>query len=95
MIRSFALLVGLLWCACSFAQTPPTAAEYSQYTGLFAATARNDTGRIMKLLAAGEYAGMRDAHGRTPLHVAAWRKSHDAMRVLAAKTGDRFVTPRD
>ena len=68
--RACALLAPAVgWCASAFAQVRPTAAEYAQYTGLFAAAARNHTGKIRKLLAAGEYAGMRDAHGRTPLPI--------------------------
>jgi len=95
-LRASALIaVCLGWCVSGFAQVPPTKAEYAQYTGLFAAAARNDTGKIVKLLNAGEYAGMRDAHGRTPLHVAAYRKARDAMRVLATKTGDPNVLDVD
>jgi len=73
----------------------PTAAEYAHYTGIFAAAARNDSTKIAKLVAAGEYAGMRDSHGRTALHVATYRKRHDAMRVLAAATGDPNVLDAD
>jgi hypothetical protein len=87
--------IGMASCCACFAQLPPTAAEYAQYTGLFAAAARNDTTKIVKLLRAGEYAGMRDDHGRTPLHVAAWRKSHDAMRLLVRATHDPNVLDND
>ena len=83
-----ALAAGLGWCAWACAQVPPSPADYAAYTGLFAAAARNDTAKIVKLLAAGDYAGIRDAHGRTPLHVATYRRRHDAMRVLAGATGD-------
>jgi ankyrin repeat protein len=96
IVRRCALFaLGLVCCAPIFAQVPPTAAEYAQYTGLFAAAARNDTTRIAKLLDAGEYAGIRDSRGRTPLHVATWRRRHDAMRVLAASTGDPNVLDGD
>ncbi|HVP86706.1 MAG TPA: ankyrin repeat domain-containing protein [Casimicrobiaceae bacterium] len=96
VVRRCALLaLGLAWCAPDFAQVPPTAAEYAQYTGLFAAAARNDTTRIAKLIDAGDYAGIRDSHGRTPLHVATWRRRHDAMRVLATATGDPNVLDGD
>jgi len=95
-MRSCLLLaVAVGWSASAFAQVPPTSAEYAQYTGLFAAAARNDTAKITRLFAAGEYAGMRDSHGRTPLHVAAYRKRHDAMRVLARRTGDPNVLDAD
>jgi len=88
-------LLALGCCDSGFGQVPPTPAEYAGYTGLFAAAARNDTTRITKLIARGEYAGMRDAHGRTPLHVAAYKRRHDAMRVLSAATGDPNVLDAD
>ena len=95
-LRTILLIVaGFAWCASGLAQVPPTAAEYAQYTGIFAAAARNDSTKIAKLVAAGEYAGMRDSHGRTALHVATYRKRHDAMRVLAAATGDPNVFDAD
>jgi ankyrin repeat protein len=87
--------IGMALCCTCLAQLPPTATEYAQYTGLFAAAARNDTTKIVKLLRAGEYAGMRDDHGRTPLHVAAWRKAHDAMRLLVRATHDPNVLDND
>src|SRR6516162_2107817 len=83
--------VALCWCASTVAQVPPTASEYAQYTGIFAAVVRSDSTKVAKLIAAGEYAGVRDSRGRTPLHVATYRKRHDAMRVLAAATGDPNV----
>ena len=89
------IVVGLVWSVSGVAQVPPTAAEYAQYTGIFAAAARGDSTKIAKLVAAGEYAGMRDAHGRTALHVATYRKRHDAMRLLAAATGDPNVLDAD
>jgi ankyrin repeat protein len=89
------LSVAFLCCTQTLAQIAPTAGEYAQYTGLFAAAARNDTTRIVKLLRAGEYPGMRDSHGRTPLHVAAYRRSHDAMRLLVRATHDPNVLDAD
>src|SRR5215813_1533513 len=89
--RGLLLPIALGWCVQAFAQIAPTAAEYARYTGLFAAAARNDTTKIVKLLRAGEYAGVRDSHGRTPLHVAAYRRNHDAMRVLVRATHDPNV----
>jgi len=87
--------VGLGWWLPALAQVPPTAAEYAQYTGIFAAAVRNDSTKIAKLIADGAYAGMRDSHGRTPPHVATFRKRHDAMRVLAAATGEPNVLDND
>jgi ankyrin repeat protein len=95
VVRSCLLLAVGLACASAQAQTPPTAAEYSQYKGLFAAAARNDSVRIGRLIAGGEYAGIRDSHGRTPLHVATWRKSRDSVRVLSDSTGEPNVLDGD
>ena len=94
-MRACLLFAFGLACASAHAQTPPTAAEYAQYKGLFAAAARNDSVRIGRLILAGEYAGMRDNHGRTPLHVATWRKSRDSMRVLSDSTGEPNVLDGD
>jgi uncharacterized protein len=68
------------------AQVPPSAAERSSYTGLHAAAARGDAAEIKRILA-GKQAVLIDAtdgRGRTPLHVAAYRRQHDAMRALVA-----------
>jgi hypothetical protein len=66
------------------AQTPPSATERSAYAGLHAAAARGDAAQIRKLLQQGEKPDPRDAHGRTPLHVAAYGARHEAMRALVA-----------
>ena len=72
----------------SLAQVPPSAAERSSYSGLFAAAVRGDAGEITKLAAAGANVKARDAYGRTPLHVAAFAGKHDAMRALVAAGAD-------
>jgi ankyrin repeat protein len=96
MVRFLPLLaLGFACCAPAFAQVAPTAAEYAGYKGLFQAAARGDAIRITQLLNGGEYAGVRDSRGRTPLHVATWRKRQDAMRLLAAATGDPNVLDGD
>jgi hypothetical protein len=66
------------------AQVPPSAAELASYTGLFAAAAAGDAAAIRSQVAAGARVDARDARGRTPWHVAAFRRKHDAMRALAA-----------
>jgi hypothetical protein len=68
----------------SIAQVPPSSDEISQYKGLFDAAARGDTAQIKTLLANGEKPDITDSRGRTPLHVAAFRKHHEAMRLLVA-----------
>jgi ankyrin repeat protein len=64
------------------AQVAPTDAELRAYSGLHAAAARGDIADIEKRIKAGENKEATDARGRTPLHVAAFQKKHDAARVL-------------
>ncbi len=56
--------------------------EHAAYTDLLAAAARGDAAEIARLVASGSAVDVRDAYGRTPLHVAAYGSKHDAMRAL-------------
>jgi hypothetical protein len=64
------------------AQIPPTEPEVRAYTGLHAAAAAGNIAEIERLVAAGADREARDGNGRTPLHVAAYRKQYDAARTL-------------
>src|SRR5688572_12999323 len=66
------------------AQVAPTPSEVAAYTGLHAAAARGDTAQIARLAEASP-GGLRtrDAHGRTPLHVAAFARQRGAIEALA------------
>jgi ankyrin repeat protein len=66
------------------AQAAPSAAEIARYAGLLAAAARGDATEIEALIRRGERVDLRDAHGRTALHVAAYGAHHGAMRALVA-----------
>ena len=95
-MRIFAVAL-LLAAAASHAQVPPTAGEKSAYAGLFAAAARGDAEGIKRLVARGARTDVRDGHNRTPLHVAAYGRHHEAMRALVAAgaapnalEGDRY-----
>lgn len=73
--------------AASFAaqaQVPPSDAERAAYTGLFAAATSGDASAIRREAAAGAKVDARDAHGRTPFHVAAFAREREAMRALVA-----------
>ena len=95
-MRIFAVAL-LLAATASHAQVPPTAGEKSAYAGLFAAAARGDAEGIKRLVARGARTDVRDGHNRTPLHVAAYGRHHEAMRALVsagaapnALEGDRY-----
>ena len=90
---AFTLVVAL--AGPSSGQTPPSPAEQSRYTGLLAAAARGDAAGITALIAQGAMPGVRDAHGRTPLHVATYGAHHAAMRALAAGGADPNTLEND
>ena len=73
----------LLACAPTLAQTPPSAADIAAYRGLHAAAARGDVAQITALATPAALQAT-DSNGRTPLHVAAFRAQHAAMRALVA-----------
>lgn len=70
------------------AQVAPSAAELQAYAGLHAAAARGDVADIEKRIAAGENKEAVDSRQRTPLHVAAYQKQHDAARALIRRGAD-------
>ena len=77
-----ALLLVLATLLPASAQIAPTEAEWRAYGGLHAAAARGDVVGIEKLVASGENKEAVDSRRRTPLHVAAYLKKHDAARAL-------------
>ena len=92
-VAGFCILMG--WVAAGAAQVPPSPAEKAAYAGLLAAAARGDAGEIRALISKGEKPDVRDTHGRTPLHVAAYDGHHDAMRALVAAGADPNVLEHD
>ena len=77
------------------AQVPPSAAEKSAYSGLLAAAARGNAQEIKRLVAKGDKPDVRDGYGRTPLHVAAYGRRHEAMRALVAAGANPNALERD
>jgi uncharacterized protein len=71
-----------LVATAAFAQTPPTERELHIYAGLHDAAARGDVAEIEQLIAEGEKPNIQDSHSRTPLHVAAFLRKHEAARAL-------------
>jgi ankyrin repeat protein len=66
----------------SIAQTPPSERELRIYAGLHDAAARGDAAEIEQLIGQGEKPNIQDANSRTPLHVAAFLRRHEAARAL-------------
>jgi hypothetical protein len=94
------IAVTVVWLVTGFAgashaQVAPSATERAAYTGLLAAAARGDAAEIRALAARGQRPDVRDAHGRTPLHVAAYNRHHDAMRALVALGADPNALEND
>ena len=77
-----AFLLVLLGALPATAQVAPTEAELRAYRGLHAAAARGDLADLEKRIAGGENREATDDRQRTPLHVAVYRKQHDAARAL-------------
>jgi hypothetical protein len=76
------LLSAFVACSASQAQVPPSDAELRVYAGLHAAAATGQAEEISRLIAAGEKPDIQDSRSRTPLHVAAFFRHHDAARAL-------------
>ena len=72
------------------AQVPPDEAEIRAYTGLHRAAASGAVAQIKP-----GNVDVRDRHGRTPLHVAAHRRQHAAMRALVAAGADPNALEND
>jgi uncharacterized protein len=69
----------------SHAQMAPSAAEVAGYTGLHAAAQRGDVAAIESLARSSPATlESRDAHGRTPLHVATFARQRGALAALIA-----------
>jgi ankyrin repeat protein len=83
------------WSGVLKAQVPPSPAEKAGYTGLFAAAAQGDGDLVRSLALRGGNVNARDAHGRTPLHVAVFGGHHEAMRALVAAGADPNALEND
>lgn len=70
------------------AQTAPDSGEFTAYRGLHAAVAKGDDSALRRLTAGGADLNAKDAHGRTPLMVAAYRRNKTAARILIEAGAD-------
>ncbi|MEO8134698.1 MAG: ankyrin repeat domain-containing protein [Betaproteobacteria bacterium] len=76
-------ICGIGSVAQALGQVPPAPAEAARYAGLHSAAHTGNVAQIEKLLAAKADSNARDGRGRTPLHVAAFARQRDAIRLLA------------
>jgi len=78
------------------AQVPPNATEVAAFSALHAAAHTGDGARLAATLK-GNVAAIdsRDAHGRTPLHVATFARQRAAIRMLAAAGADLGALEND
>ena len=73
----------------AIAQVAPTAAEAMAYGGLHGAAHRGDVAAVERLAAVSRAAReLRDAYGRTPLHVATFARQRGAVKALLAAGAD-------
>jgi ankyrin repeat protein len=67
---------------------PPGPQEIAAYRGLHTAAAQGDAGEITRLATSGSNLNARDPHGRTPLMVAAFKRSLPAVKALIEAGAD-------
>lgn len=91
----WAILLPSFLSAPALAQTPPSVAEISHYSGLFEAAHQGDVDAIRGLAAAGADLEARDGNGRTAVHVAAFASQDDALAALADAGADMNALDAD
>jgi ankyrin repeat protein len=89
LLATFALATSAL------GQVPPSPDEQRAYVGLFRAANDGRAAEIARLAGEGAAVNARDAHGRTPLHVAAYAGQREAMRALALANADANALEAD
>lgn len=85
-----AVLMFVTAAPAALAQVPPTATEAAAYSGLHAAAWKGDVAAIERAASAGPRAALevRDAQGRTPLHVATFARQRGAVQALLKAGAD-------
>jgi len=77
------IALGMGASAAVLAQVPPQAAEVLAYEGLHRAAWQGDLPKVKALIGSGANLDVRDARGRTPLHVATHARQREAVKLLA------------
>jgi len=91
MLRLTFVCVVLATTSMAQAQIAPSPAEIAAYAGLHRAAQDGNVDDIRRLAKAGAALNARDAHGRTPAHVAAFASQDEALRALAGVGADMNV----
>jgi ankyrin repeat protein len=94
-LRNLLTLAILCAAAAVSAQVAPSPSEAAAYKGLHAAAHRGDLALIGRLAAARADLNTRDAHGRTPLHVATFARQREAIRALVRAGADLALPEND
>lgn len=92
---ALSLVLGGVFAPAAKAQVAPSATEAARYTGLLAAAHRGDLPALDRLLAAKAPLDVRDDHGRTAVHVAAFARQHEVLRRLARAGADLQALEND
>jgi len=84
LARTLIIVAAFACSAASLhAQVSPTTAEVAKYEGLHAAAYRGDVAQIERLVATKMDLNVRDAAGRTPVHVATFARQPGVVSALA------------
>jgi ankyrin repeat protein len=86
--RYLILILLYQWIAVVGAQTPPDSVEIAAFREPFRAVVQHDNTALRRYIDMGKPLDVRDDHGRSALHVAAFFANHDAMRKLASAGAD-------
>lgn len=90
------LLTSLALLACTVAaQVAPSRVEANAYRGLHAAAYQGDVAAIEATPRGSSAFEERDAHGRTPLHVATFARQRAAIRALLDRGADHAALESD
>lgn len=89
-LAALALAAGMTGPAAvlAVAQVPPSPTEIARYSGLHGVAASGAHNSITEMIFNGLDPNVRDGNGRTPFHVAVFRRQRAAMQALAAGGAD-------
>ena len=87
-LKQLIAMIGLGTSVAGFAQSPPSAAQITQYEGLFRAVVERNGNQLTREIRHSDNIDKRDSYARSALHIATYFGNHDAMRKLVAAGAD-------